>query len=497
MMEDKPMTNKANITPKKRILVADDSRLSLRLSSSLLTRGGYEVITASDGFEAIQSAYEQRPDLIVLDVMMPLINGYQVCRLLKSDPSTRAIPIIMLTAKTQRTDRYWGLSTGAEGYITKGHEQDELLIRVQGLLEQVSVPTNVDMAREKVHKETTPFDILARVNNLLDRRLYEATIMNEITQLASPMMDCHETVRTAVQKIAQMFGIEAAALLFQAENETTLHIVPIYPLSEAYLSTLEETALQRSLDQGIPTSHVLRSFAPMPQGSQPQRVSFHTVYSVPVLRGDKKVGVFVITGDEQLLVGPEDERTLRLLTSQAAVVIDNARLYEKIQRMAITDGLTGIFNRSHFLSLVEQEIIRSKRYNRHFSLMMLDVDHFKRVNDTFGHQDGDRVLQALVTQCEEGLRETDDLGRYGGEEFMVLLPETDLNQAHNVADRIRESIAGMTTHTKRGAIHVTVSIGVVAWPECGTNDSDAMIAKVDAALYQAKNEGRNLVVAVT
>ncbi|NOZ05372.1 MAG: diguanylate cyclase [Chloroflexi bacterium] len=481
---------------KKHILIADDSRLVLRMTGAILEGAGYKTSTVLDGFQAIQAAYEQAPDLIILDIMMPQINGYQVCRLLKSDPATTDIPVIMLTSKSQRTDRYWGLSTGADGYLTKGGDTDELLALVQELLAKHHKvrPTQPEGA---VSQSSTPFSILERVNNLLDRRLYEVTVMNEITQLASPMVSYHDTVRAAVKKIAQMFEIDAVALVHTIEQDTALHIVPIRPVSPTYIARLEEKALQEaSLPFDGQGQQIRRYVAPSQHDDSPapMRNQLETVYHIPILRGGAAKGVFVIAGDHRLLIGPEDERTAQQLVSQAAVVMENAWLYDKIRQMAITDGLTGIYNRSHFLHLLDQEMLRSSRYGRPFGLMMLDIDHFKRVNDTFGHQVGDQVLQAIVSQCIEELREPDEIGRYGGEEFMVLLPETESAQASLVAERVRTRIADTVVHTTAGDARVTVSIGVTAWPDCGTDDSEAIIAKVDSALYQAKTNGRNRVV---
>ncbi len=484
----------------RRILIADDSAVSRRLASTLLERAGYQTDLAEDGFQAIQAVHEYWPDLIVLDVMMPLINGYQVCRLLKSDPVTKNIPVIMLTARAQRTDRYWGLSTGADAYITKGHELDDLVKRVQEALEQA--PPRPSSNRAAGPQPTTPFDILARANDLLDRQLYEATIMNEITQLASPIRDYRTTVRAAVQKFSRVLEFDAAGLLLEADDEIALHIVPFCRWSPARLASLEAEMLRQA---GIPEESAAQirryvDYAAMEEGaelleeSSEQDADFAYTHAVLIRRGEQGVGgAVVLAGNHQLLVGPEDEVALHRLVAQAAVVIDNARLYEQIRNMATLDGLTGAFNHSHFHELLDQELVRGQRYRRPFSLLMLDIDHFKRVNDTFGHQTGDKALQAVVARCKEELRETDLLGRYGGEEFVILLPETGLTRAKTVAERLRESIAEITLTVEGDTLNMTMSIGVTAWPDCGKDDVGSIINKADTALYRAKHEGRNRV----
>jgi diguanylate cyclase (GGDEF)-like protein len=175
------------------------------------------------------------------------------------------------------------------------------------------------------------------------------------------------------------------------------------------------------------------------------------------------------------------------------VAIANARLFGEVQRLAVTDGLTEINNRRHFFDLAEREWIRTRRYDHPLSAMMLDVDHFKRVNDTFGHATGDSVLRTVAQICRNSLRETDFLGRYGGEEFAIMLPDTDLSAAHATAERLRESIAGTPIHTDKGDLQVTVSIGVASIT-VDMNSVATLLDRADRGLYIAKDTGRNRVV---
>ncbi len=179
---------------------------------------------------------------------------------------------------------------------------------------------------------------------------------------------------------------------------------------------------------------------------------------------------------------------------------ENARLIEDIQRLAITDPLTGLFNRRHFFNVTTLEFERSRRYRNPVSLIMMDIDHFKHVNDQYGHTVGDQVLRAVASRCRETLRKTDVLGRYGGEEFIVLLPETGLNCARLVAERLRKCIADTPISVSDGQVSITVSLGVSGYSadscpsEATAENFEKYINLADGALYRAKNGGRNQVV---
>jgi diguanylate cyclase (GGDEF)-like protein/PAS domain S-box-containing protein len=198
---------------------------------------------------------------------------------------------------------------------------------------------------------------------------------------------------------------------------------------------------------------------------------------------------------ESTRVGAFNESDLRLLSSFAAtatVALNNARLHEEMQKLAITDALTGLYNRRGFFELGQREVERSRRFNRALVAIMMDVDRFKFINDLYGHPVGDRVLQAVAKRCAENLRRIDLLGRFGGDEFTLLLPETDIYRARGVAERLRHAVAVEPVETDRGLVEVTVSLGI-ARATSSTPDLEVLIGRADAAMYLAKQAGRNRV----
>jgi len=213
---------------------------------------------------------------------------------------------------------------------------------------------------------------------------------------------------------------------------------------------------------------------------------------VPLILLDQVVGVISMQNYEPHAYSPEQIRLFEMIATQAAIAVQNARLYDQMKHMAITDAVTGLFTRRHFTSMGSGEVERALRYNRQLSVLMVDLDHFKLVNDTYGHNSGDVVLQIVAQVCRQALRATDIVGRWGGEEFAIVLPEADSDGASLIAERIRRMMAEQEMRAGNNIIHVTVSIGVATLSQT-YNSLEILIDRADRALYMAKQSGRNRV----
>jgi diguanylate cyclase (GGDEF)-like protein len=213
---------------------------------------------------------------------------------------------------------------------------------------------------------------------------------------------------------------------------------------------------------------------------------------VPLIAQERTIGLLAIDSMEANHFTQENINTAMEFASQVAVVLENARLYKETQTQAITDALTGIYNRRGLFQLGDFELLRARRVNRPFCAMIFDIDHFKRVNDHYGHKVGDQVLQKLAERCQKTSRAVDLISRYGGEEFVILLPETNLEAARRVAERLRQSIMNEPFETAAGGLRITISIGI---SEARITDTlHTLIERADVALYKAKNAGRNRVM---
>jgi two-component system, cell cycle response regulator len=215
----------------------------------------------------------------------------------------------------------------------------------------------------------------------------------------------------------------------------------------------------------------------------------------PLVAGDRILGTLVAGSRRKTALDHDVLRMLEVIAIQAAQAVLRAQLYEQMERMATTDGMTGLFNNRTFQSKADEMLAHSRRYGRKCSLVLTDVDHFKSVNDTYGHLTGDQVLKGVARILKQQARDTDIVARYGGEEFAILMPETDAKGAKVIAERIREAIKAEVFQSEMGPLKVTLSLGIATAPDHGV-DKLVLVEQADQCLYYAKRHGRNQSVTV-
>ena len=230
----------------------------------------------------------------------------------------------------------------------------------------------------------------------------------------------------------------------------------------------------------------------LPFVSRQPMVSF---LGVPLVFGNTACGLIALYSAQPSHFSDEEERVAALFANQAAIALENSRLFAEVSRLANTDSLTGVWNRHHFFEQADKEFRRALRYHRALSVIMFDIDHFKQVNDRYGHLAGDQVLKALSGAVQKTIRDVDLLCRYGGEEFLIVLPETDLEPAREGAERLRREVEELVVQTDAGPVHVTISLGVAALRDESGPNLERLISRADDALYAAKAAGRNKVMA--
>jgi two-component system cell cycle response regulator len=476
----------------QKVLIADDSPLVLRMIEKIVSGAGFRAVTARDGLEAVEKAFTEAVDLVILDVGMPRMNGYQACRLLKSEAATQSIPVVILTSRDQASDRFWGLDTGADYYLTKDAEPRRILELVKNVLaaerERPPRPTP-DAARADP-------DVLSRVNQLLDRKLYEATVLSEIGRVARSVPELDETFTSVMELVGRVVDFSVAALAFVEEDEAELLIAlqrPVAPsvVEDAKARLLEALARDR---QGPPLKHVrARSFQPRGGPSGPEEIALGRFLTVPIVSGGRVSGLLGVGGKGALRLTADDEALLEKVANQAHIVTQNSRLVQRLKHLAGHDGLTQLPNHRQSLEELEREFERVSRYAGGLSLLMIDVDHFKDVNDRHGHPAGDRVLREVALAIQDAVRAVDVVGRYGGEEFLALLPQTETEEARRLAERLRRAVESLAVEVPGGVVRVTISTGIASYPAPNVTTPEELIREADRALYRAKQAGRNRV----
>ena len=451
-----------------RILVVDDVPANVKLLEARLSAEYFDVLTASSGAEALKICERAECDLILLDLMMPDIDGFEVCRRLKSNPATHFIPVVMVTALDSSADRVRGLEAGADDFLTKPVSDVVLIARVRSL-------TRLKMMTDELRmRALTSFEMGVQAP---ERGAVADTGKGGRVLLVDDRPISYERLAPllAEEHTVEVEADPAEALFRAADGDYDLLIVSL-DLDD--FDGLRLCSQARSLER---TRHV-----PILAIADPE-------HNTRLLRG-LEIGV-----NDYLLRPVDNNELLARARTQIRKRRYTDHLRDNVQssiEMAVTDALTGLHNRrymeSHLATLAEQASARSKP----LALMLLDIDYFKSINDTFGHDAGDDVLREFATRVRESIRGVDLACRYGGEEFVVVMPETDLHVASLVAERLRRSIAGEPFVISKGTnrIEVTISIGLTTLEHKDETVAD-VLKRADNALYRAKHGGRNRVVA--
>ncbi|MBR2688080.1 MAG: PleD family two-component system response regulator [Aquamicrobium sp.] len=451
-----------------RILVVDDVPANVKLLEVRLLAEYFEVLTATSGPDAIETCENGKVDVVLLDVMMPDMDGFEVCRRLKSDPATSHIPVVMVTALDQITDRVRGLEAGADDFLTKPVNGLQLMTRVKSLV-RLKMLTDELRLRASTTRNIGIEELLSR--NLAD----------EESQPKVLLIDERQSSTERIQKVLRGKAVLDAAKdphagFFQAAEIPYECILISTDFTD--FDPLRLCSQLRSLDR--------TRFVPImllaDQGEEDR-----------VIRG-------LELGINDYLTRPIDphELTARLRT-QVRRKRYNDQLRASVTQtieMAVTDGLTGLHNRRYLDSHLQTLFDRAVARRRPLSMMITDLDRFKAINDTYGHDGGDDVLREFAHRLRKNVRGIDLACRFGGEEFVVVMPDTEGAVAEKVAERIRAEIARLPFAIGREGktAEVTISVGVSALLK-GSDTVEDLIKRADVALYEAKNSGRNRVVA--
>jgi two-component system cell cycle response regulator len=446
-----------------RVLVVDDVAPNIRILEAKLATEYYNVLTATNGPEALEVAARDNPDIILLDVMMPEMDGFEVCRRLKADPAVSHIPVVMVTALSDLSDRIQGLEAGADDFLTKPVNDLALFSRVRSL-----VRLKMTMDELKLRRQT---------GERFGHNQSEAEMAVEgarVLVIDDNVSDASHMSRHMGEKFDMVFESDPEKALNMAGQGD--HDLIVVSLDHRGADPLRMTADIRNTPASRQTPILL-----VAEESDAERVAKAL-----------EMGV-----NDYILRPIEPSELLARAKTQIRRKRYQDMLRQDVENsiaMAMTDTLTGLHNRGYFDQHLQLLLDRLHNEGKGFALIMLDIDHFKSVNDTHGHPAGDRILKDFAGRISSGIRGFDLAARYGGEEFVIVLPDADAALANMVAERLRKMVEQKAFDTGEavGEIEVTCSLGVAE----ARKDDDRMdiMKRADDCLYKAKKSGRNQVV---
>ena len=450
-----------------RILVVDDIPTNVRLLDARLSAEYFDVLTATSGQEALDILSRERIDIVLLDVMMPGMDGFEVCRRIKADAKTHHIPVIMVTALDERADRILGLESGADDFLTKPVDDVSLITRVKNL-------TRIKLMHD---------EMLMRA--ITDREM--GITENEALEHALNASPGHVLVvddqKRSLQRMVETLG-EVHEVVAEPEPNNVIERIK----RERYDLLLISLGL-REYD-GLRLCTRIRSFDHMRY--VPIVILVDSSEDARLLRGlEMGVNDYILRPVERHeLVARVQTQIKRKRHSDYF----RRRLDQSIEA-AITDGLTGLYNRRYMESHMQTLLEEAKRNEMALSVLLVDIDHFKSINDTLGHDVGDIVLKEFAGRFQRNTRGCDLACRLGGEEFLLIMPDASLRRAYQVGERFRACIASEPFSGGKGQkVRITASVGISTF-ECETDTPEMILKRADLALYAAKRRGRNRVSA--
>ncbi len=460
-----------------RVLVVDDSPSVRRHVVQKLETMSFHITEASSGEEALALTLEQTFDLVVSDVEMGAITGVQLCRVFRGDPGMADVAFVLLTAAKEAQTRFWGRNAGADVYLAKEEMEEKLLPAIAKLMHDRT-------PRDSVRPELsgTP---LERVSAVLDHHLFDVVVQSEVRRLMDHVHDRREFGDKALELAAEVMDCPYLVLHLLGPGGPTYSVRARGPWPEGKATAgLAALAIP---EKSVGATHTIVE-------SDPKFGAGHNVvggraHTCEIRVRGETLGSLQIFGGLRPCA-QTDVRSAELIADALGVVVKSLFLMEETQLLALTDGLTGLYNRRHACKRLEEEIARARRNNTGLCVAMCDVDHFKAINDEFGHSAGDRVLQQIANSLTEYVRRNDIVARWGGEEFLVIFSEIKLTAARIVAERLRGRLAS-APQVDSGPAQISVSVGLAMLGPGVTGD--ALIEQADQALYRAKARGRNRV----
>ncbi len=491
--------------PVSRILVVDDDDAVRESVTWVLEEQGYEVVGANGGaalLEQLAHQDQRPPDLILLDITMPDADGVQLLARVKAEERWRDVPVLMLSSVPPEDATVRTLGLGAADFIRKPFRGRELVARVQA---QLRAGATLQATR----------DALARAEHELRRARDDAENRGKLVDILHEVtgdIAAHEVYHVLARRVARALAVSHCAVILAGQGDARGMVASAFEnprLQNVWVALDDFPEVRRALDTGEPVLIEEVATDPLydgdrtPLGLDHVEIPLRSAIALPFAIDGGQSGVFLLrrTPDQPPL-GREDVAFARAVISAAVAAVQRAQVIEstradnaRLEQLATTDSLTAVLNRRALTERLTREMERALRSDGSVALLMIDVDHFKRVNDTHGHLVGDAVLRDMADLLTAEVGRQEMVGRFGGEEFVVVLPETDDDGAAAFAERVRARVAAHDFPGRENAapLRLTASIGVATFPAALIENVEDLFARADAALYRAKADGRNRV----
>lgn len=448
-----------------RVLVVDDILPNVKLLEAKLACEYYEVITATSGKEALEKVESERPDIILLDIMMPGMDGFEVCERIKSNPDHAHIPIVMVTALTDIQDKVRGLEVGADDFLSKPINDIALMARVRSLA-RLKMALDEWRIRENA---AIQFGVTSEKTNLMNEPVEGARVL----LIENKEFERKKITEALSTDLNIVMGVENG---MKAMELTAMHDFDILMVS----LNLED-------EDGLRLCSHLRSN---------ERTRSVPIVMISEADDLERVAHGLEMGAHDYILRPLEKNEL---LARVRTQIRRKRFQERLRStyeislsLALTDSLTGLYNRRYLEVHLEKLIENNAKSNKALAVIMLDIDHFKIVNDTHGHKAGDEVLKVFAERMKDNLRSFDLVARLGGEEFVAILPDVSPERAYMVAERLRCAISDdpIPCSAEGGSLDITTSIGGAIINNSGHSIA-SILERADKCLYDAKHGGRN------
>jgi diguanylate cyclase (GGDEF)-like protein len=457
----------------EQILLVDDDPDLLALHTRFLTGQGYRVAPAANGAQALQALEHQGEfHLAILDLMLPDVSGLELLSLLKKrSPATE---VIMFTGYGGLDSALAALRLGAYDYLVK---TDLRLPDLQAVLNRALERRGLAQANRQLLE-----NLQQAQAELARQRANELTLIRRIGETLARPRTLDDLATGLLDLVRE--GLPAQALGFTLKGPDGETVWEGYRHPD-HLPAAGGQAFQEWLQGGLVDAAGKGDACPLNKRPIPyQAVMWERIAAAPL------TGAVAVARDEAF--SPEEVELFRIFALQGEAALTNLLLLEEVKGLAIRDDLTGLYNFRYFWEMLNHHVELSRRYGEPLSLLFLDLDDFKRVNDTYGHLQGDLVLRAVGAFLRQAVRQADLACRYGGEEYAVILPQTPAAAAMGLGERLRAGVAATLISCGKQELSITVSVGVGAFSP--RMDGAALVAQADQALYQAKQGGKNRVV---